>query len=273
MQGFGRASRTGNHVYGSGACAAEILVRQIEKLLVVRVGMNGGHGAAVNAKGVLENFGDRGQAIRGARGVGNDVMFRGIVGLVVDAENERSVRALGWGGDDDFFDRAPEMLCCLGAIGEETGGFNHDIRSDAGPINFDGIFYLENLERLAFDGDRVVRMRDVVGEITENGVVLEQMREGLGVGNVVDRDELDVFVIERGAHDVASDAAEAVDANLDGHYFLRWDFETAAGSPRRSGRKVELKMLWAAERKVNAKQDGPAIQTLGGGESDWGSPV
>jgi hypothetical protein len=32
---------------------------------------------------------------------------------------------------------------------------------------------------------------------------------------------LNVLVVERGAHDVAADAAEAVDANLDGHYFLR----------------------------------------------------
>jgi hypothetical protein len=43
------------------------------------------------------------------------------------------------------------------------------------------------------------------------------MRKRGGVREVVDRDEVDVLVGERGAHDVAPDAAEPVDANFDGH--------------------------------------------------------
>ena len=57
----------------------------------------------------------------------------------------------------------------------------------------------------------------MVGEVAEDRVVLEQVREGLGIGDVVDGYKLDILVIQRRAHDVASDAAEAVDAYLDGH--------------------------------------------------------
>ena len=54
-------------------------------------------------------------------------------------------------------------------------------------------------------------------QIAENRVVLEQVRERSGIGYVVYGDKLNLFVVQRGAHDVASDAAEAIDADLDGH--------------------------------------------------------
>jgi hypothetical protein len=38
-----------------------------------------------------------------------------------------------------------------------------------------------------------------------------------GVGEVVDRDEIDVLVAERGPHDVAADAPEPVDADFHCH--------------------------------------------------------
>ena len=80
-----------------------------------------------------------------------------------------------------------------------------------------GILRLENLEALPVHGNGIVGVGHMVVEVAEDGVVLEQMREGLGIGDVVDGYELDIFVIQRRAHDVASDAAEAVDAYLDGH--------------------------------------------------------
>ena len=54
-------------------------------------------------------------------------------------------------------------------------------------------------------------------QIAEHRVVLQQVRERRRIGEVVDRHEIDVRVAERGAHDVAADAAEPVDANPDFH--------------------------------------------------------
>src|SRR5258708_1916837 len=102
-----------------------------------------------------------------------------------------------------------------------SSGFDNDICADRSPIDFGGIFYLEHPEALAFHSDGVIRMRHLVREIAKNGVVLQKVRESLRVRDVVDGDELNVLIVERGAHDVAADAAEAVDAYLDGHYFLR----------------------------------------------------
>ena len=52
----------------------------------------------------------------------------------------------------------------------------------------------------------------------QHGVVLEQVRERGGVREVVDRDDVDVGAgFLRGAEEVAADAAEAVDADANGH--------------------------------------------------------
>src|SRR5438270_4704063 len=95
-----------------------ILVRQIQQALIVGVGVNRGHGAALNAKRILDNFGDGGKAIRGAGRVRDDMMLRGIVALVVDTENKSGVGAVRGRGDDDFFHRSAEMLLGVRAFGE-----------------------------------------------------------------------------------------------------------------------------------------------------------
>src|SRR6202022_459822 len=89
VQSFGGAGRAGNHVDGGGTRAAQILVRQVEQLLIIRIGVDGGHGAAVDAESFLENLGDGREAVGGAGGVRNNVVLRRIVGLVIHAEDER----------------------------------------------------------------------------------------------------------------------------------------------------------------------------------------
>jgi len=116
-----------------------------------------------------------------------------------------------------FFTGARRCFFCVRPFGEEASGFDDDIRADGSPIDFGGIFYLENLEALAIHGDRVFGVGDFVRQVAEDRVVFQEVREGLRVRDVVDGDELNVLVVERGAHDVASDAAEAVDAYLNGH--------------------------------------------------------
>ena len=59
-----------------------------------------------------------------------------------------------------------------------------------------------------------------------HGVVLEHVREVVGVEEVIDADDLDVLreVIDRRAENHAADAAEAVNTNLDCHFrfYLSW---------------------------------------------------
>src|SRR6202041_2211319 len=97
VQGFGSARGAGDHVDRSGAGAAKILVRQVEELLIVGVGVNRGHGAGGDAESVLQNLGDGREAVGRARSVRNDVVLGGIVGVVIDAQHEGRVRTVGRG--------------------------------------------------------------------------------------------------------------------------------------------------------------------------------
>src|ERR1700690_596591 len=47
------------------------------------------------------------------------------------------------------------------------------------------------------------------------------MGEGLGIGEIVDGNELDVGIVERSSHYVAADASKTVDANFNCHLASR----------------------------------------------------
>jgi hypothetical protein len=57
----------------------------------------------------------------------------------------------------------------------------------------------------------------VLLEIAQDGVVFQEVGEGLGVGDVVDGHEFQVLVVQGGPQDVPPDPTEPVDADADGH--------------------------------------------------------
>jgi hypothetical protein len=50
-----------------------------------------------------------------------------------------------------------------------------------------------------------------------DGVVLEEMGQALGVGQIVDADDLDLAVTEGGAEEDTADATKPVDADSNAH--------------------------------------------------------
>ncbi len=163
----------------------------------------------------LQDLDDGREAVGGAGRVGDDVVLRCVVLVVVDAEDDGDVLVGGGGGDDDLLDGAAEVGLGLFGVGEEAGGFDDDLGADGGPVELGGVALGEDFDLLAVDGDEVGAVGDLLLEVAEDGVVLEEVGQGGGGGEVVDGDEFDVRVAEGGAEDVASDAAEAVDAYLD----------------------------------------------------------
>ena len=221
MQSLGGARRARNHVDRGRAGATQIFVRQIQQALVVGVGVDGGHGAALDTKSVLDDFGDRREAISGAGGVRNDVMLCRIVALVVHAEDKGGVGTVRGCGDDDFLHGRAQMLLGIRAPGEQAGGFNNDFRANRSPVELRRVLRAEYPEGFAVYRDAVFRVGHLMRQIAEHGIVFQQMRERFGVRDVVHRDELNILVVDRRPHDVASNTAEAVNADLDGHAVLR----------------------------------------------------
>ncbi len=64
-----RTRRGRDHIEASRARPARILVRLVEDVLVIGVGMDRGHEARLDPAQVVQDLGNRSKAVRGARGV------------------------------------------------------------------------------------------------------------------------------------------------------------------------------------------------------------
>ena len=84
--------------------------------------MDGGHEAFIDSESLFQkDVHDGGEAIGGAAGVGNNVMRRWIVFLVVDADDDRDVFIFSGSGNDDFFSAGRQVTFGFFTFGEEAG--------------------------------------------------------------------------------------------------------------------------------------------------------
>jgi hypothetical protein len=177
----------------------------------------------------MQDLGHGRQAVGGARGVGDDVVLGRVVGRVVHAEADRQVGALGGSRDDDLPGPSGEVGGRLVAVGEEPRALEHDVDAQVLPGQLGRVPLAEYADGLPVYDESLVPRRDVARQGPVHRVVLEEMGECLGIGEVVDGHELKpAAVLERGPQDVTTDAPKTVDTDLDCH---RW-------RPRLSGRKT-----------------------------------
>ncbi len=136
---------------------------------------------------------------------------------VVDAQHDGDVFVGGRSRDDDLLHGRAQVRLGLGGVGKAAGGLNDDLCADGGPIQLGGVRLGEDLDLLAVDRDEILAGRDFVGQVAQDRVVLEQMGQRCRAGQVVDGNKIDLWIAKRGAQDIAANAAEAVDSNLNCH--------------------------------------------------------
>ena len=208
----GGAGRGRDEVDRGRAGAAEVLVREVEHLLVVRVRVDRRHEAALDPVRLVQDLRHRRDAVRRAGGVRDDVVLLRVVLAVVDAEDDREVGIGGRSGDHDLLRAGLKVLLRVGTLREEPGRLDRDVDAEIRPGQVGGVALGEELDLVAADGDRVVAGLDRDVEVAEHGVVLEQVRHRLRVADVVRGHDLEVAaLLELGAQEVPADAAEAVD--------------------------------------------------------------
>ena len=91
--GFGGAGGGRDDIQPGRAGAAQIGMRHIQYLLVIGVGVNGGHESAFDLVLIMHDFRRRGQAVRGAGGVRDHVVDLRVVLVFVDAQHYGQVFA------------------------------------------------------------------------------------------------------------------------------------------------------------------------------------
>src|SRR6266508_236443 len=193
-------------------------MREVEDALVVRVRVDRGHEALLDRELVVQHLRERRDAVGRAGGVREHVVRFRVVGLVVDTEHDRHIRALGRRRDDHLLGAAVQMLRGPVAIGEEAGRLDYHVYAEIAPGEAAGVALRQDLDLLALDGDRPVACAHVLAELSQDGVVLEQVRHRGRVAEVVRRDDLEVpTALEVRAKEVAPDPPETVDPNPNSH--------------------------------------------------------
>ena len=180
--------------------------------------MDRGHDAALNAEVIVQDLGQRSKAVSGAGCVRDDVVLLVVVILVIHTNNEGAILVLRRSGDDDLLGATVNVGLGLGCIDEEAGGLDDDIDTEIAPRKISRVALSENLDFLAINDDGALCCLDGAGEAAHDRIVLQQVSKSLGVGEVVDGHNFQIgALLLESAEEVASDAAEAVNANANSH--------------------------------------------------------
>jgi len=156
------------------------------------------------------------------------MVIGGIILAFIDAQDHGDVFVLGGGGDDDllgaaFFDMNVGASFALGrvalGIGEDTGGFNHNIHTQIGPVQVGGVFFSEDAHHVTIHHDVAIDHFHVAAIVAVSGVVLKQVGVLFGVKQVIDGDDFQIFRIafHHCFEDKTANAAKTIDTNFDCH--------------------------------------------------------
>ena len=218
--GLGSAGGGGDDVAGCGTAAAPILLGSaVYGLLGAGGGMNGGHQTLNDAEVIVDDLGQRRQAVGGAAGVGNNVHILA-VGVVVNAHNKGgSLGVLGGGGDDDLLGAALQVGLALFGGGKNAGGLYDIVSAYLAPRNFSGVHQVKDFDRVTVYRELFVLDLHGAVEAAVDGVVLGHVNHVVTVdGGIVDRNHLVLFrLLHCGAEYQSADTAESVDTDFDCH--------------------------------------------------------
>ena len=149
-------------------------------------------------------------------------MRRGIVGAIVNAQAQGQVFALGGRADDDFLGAGLQVFAGVGAVGEDARALDRDVDGQLAPGERGRIAFLEQGDGLAVNDQLALYRLHVAGVGAVVGVVFEQVRERIGVIQIIHGHQLQVvrIVIQDGLGHLASDTPKPVNGYSQCHCIL-----------------------------------------------------
>ena len=187
----------------------------VGQVLVIGVGVDGGHQAVFNAELAVQDLRHRCQAVGGAGSIGNN-----LVGLaqnvVVNAVDHSRIGIFTGCRDNHLTGTSANMRFSFAAICEQTCAFKHHIYFQRRPRQFGRVANGGHADAVAIDRQALLIMLDSCVERAVNRVVLEQMSVDRTVTQIVDCDDLQVLTVALGiqcAQDVTADSAKTIDCD------------------------------------------------------------
>ena len=204
---LGSASAVGHDVGGAGTGTLQIALamRAIQDHLVTGISMHGGHDAADDRERIVQSLGHGGQAVGGAAGGGDDGIILG-QNVMVDVVHHGGQILASGGRDNNLLGASIDMGLALGLGGVEAGALQNDVDAQLLPgqilslglskdrdflaIYGDGTGNLHGLaiffKNGLLGGDGVLVFAEHAAIALLSGVILQQLSQHSGAGQVVD---------------------------------------------------------------------------------------
>ena len=198
----------------------------VQDHLVTGVGMHGGHDAALDGEGVVQGLSHGSQAVGGAGRGGDDLVVLG-QGFVIHVVHNGLQVLAGGRGDDNLLGASGDVGhgLFLGAV--EAGALQHHIHVQGAPGAVGSVLLSVDLDFLAVHDDGVLGglhgveiLADTAAVGALRGVVLQQVGQHGGRGQVVDGDDFVALSAEHLTESKTADTAEAIDSNLNSHWMI-----------------------------------------------------
>ena len=193
-------------------------MHSVERWLVAGVGVDRGHEAFVDADEIIQNFCDRREAVRRARGIRDDqVILRQLV--MIDTKDDGEIGVFARRGNQHALSASSEMGRRFVLGSEDAGAFECDIDAHCFMGKLGRVLDGRHFDGTAADVDCVARNSDGVGETAVHAVETQEVSICLDGAEVVDRNDFDILpaTFENRAQHVAANPAKTVDRDLNSH--------------------------------------------------------
>ena len=187
--------------------------------VLARVGVHRREHGAPDSERVPQDLRDRGHAVDGGRGVGDDAV-RAREPVVIDAhhgDGVRRIRRLRRGERDDTPRSRQKVLRKLLVRPGPRSRFEERVHAELAPRRLAALRFRHERDLPAGDIDVALADRDLVGKTAEDRVEPQQVFERGGVGDLADGGDPDIVPGGEDPEKIAADAAEPPDANRQRH--------------------------------------------------------
>ena len=185
--------------------------------------MNGGHDAGNDRESLVQGVGHRSQAVGGAGSSRDNLVILG-QGLLVDRVDDGLQVVAGRSRDNDLLSASSDVSHALLFAGVEAGALQNNVNADLAPRAILSVLNGVDLDLLAIDDDGILGSFDGVLVLTDlaqeralSGVVLEQVSQHLGAGQVIDGNNFVALSLKHLTESQTADTAKTIDSNFNSH--------------------------------------------------------
>ena len=181
--------------------------------------MNGGHDAGNDRESLVQGVGHRSQAVGGAGSSRDNLVILG-QGLLVDRVDDGLQVVAGRSRDNDLLSASSDVSHALLFAGVEAGALQNNVNADLAPRAILSVLNGVDLDLLAIDDDGILGSFDGVLVLTDlaqeralSGVVLEQVSQHLGAGQVIDGNNFVALSLKHLTESQTADTAKTIDSS------------------------------------------------------------